>query len=338
MSSRNLTARRRIQESQRPPPLPLSEDAEERAVTEVYRKYAGYIRQNVELDERHLNKLLGSVITQGEFESLLRKSDTEALTELLQVLPRKGPHGFEVFVYDILFEDFRAVGEFLDRKLHEETQTSKRGRSTSSESDLSPMSPNNATASSTNFKMQSTGLCRHTSVPCMSQIIHTRSNEDLESHRDEHQHQINRIFSSLSTHMKNRNLDTGLNQLKPQTPEPATLDKIEDHVNILLKSIEECYKQFLSQPWNTSLKSSIIELKIERDKLYHKANDHTSTLETKLRNEIGKNKNLTKKLEEFKAIFGGHTTARGIAEELRETKEEMEGVADELKNTIEENK
>ncbi|XP_052763438.1 uncharacterized protein LOC128205663 [Mya arenaria] len=339
----NRTARSRgIRENETPLSLPLADDSEERAVAEVYRKHAGYIKQNVELDERHLNKLLDDrVITQGEFDCLCKKSDSEALNELLQVLPRKGPNGFKVFVYDILFEDFRAVGELLDRKLYEERQTNKSGHSTSSESDLSPMSPNNSAASSTNFTMQSTLLRRHTSVPCMSQIIHTRSNEDLESKEDEHQHQINRIFSRLSTHINNRHSGTGLNQLYRQTPEPATLDKIEAHVNTLLKSIEECYKQFNLQPWNTSLKSSIIELKIERDKLYHRANDHTSTLETKLRNEKGKIEKLeekVKKLEEFKAIFDEYTTAREIAEELRETRKEMEVVTVELRNTIDENK
>ncbi|WAR17758.1 hypothetical protein MAR_032352 [Mya arenaria] len=83
----NRTARSRgIRENETPLSLPLADDSEERAVAEVYRKHAGYIKQNVELDERHLNKLLDD----------RRKSDTEALTELLQVLPRKGPHGFEI--------------------------------------------------------------------------------------------------------------------------------------------------------------------------------------------------------------------------------------------------
>ncbi|WAR17755.1 hypothetical protein MAR_032349, partial [Mya arenaria] len=165
------------------------------------------------------------------------------------------------------------------------------------------MSPNNATASTTDFTMQSTVLHRQSSTPCMRQTIYTRSNEgqmkarsneDINSHTDNHQHQINRIFSKLSTHMKNRHSGTGLNQLYCQTPQPATLDEIEAHLITLLKSIEDCYKQFNAKTWNTSLKSSIIELKIERDKLYRRANDHTSTLETKLRNEKGK----IEKLEE----------------------------------------
>ncbi|XP_052763439.1 uncharacterized protein LOC128205664 [Mya arenaria] len=331
MSSGILSARSRsIRENETPLSLPLAEDSEKRAVAAVYRKHADYIKQNVQLTRTHIRKLLttGGVITQREFDSLCRKSDPEALDELLQVLPKKGPHGFKVFVFDILYEDFRAVGEFLDEMLHAETEAKKTGRPTSSESDLSPMSPNNAEASSTKFTPQSTVPRRQSSM------LHTRSNEDLESQIDEHQHQINRIFSTMSTNMNYR-------QFRCQTPELATLDKIESHTKSLLKIIDDCCKQFDLQTSKKSLKSSIIDLKLDRDNIFRKSKDQRSFLETKLRNERDKNEKLetmVKELQEFKDMFEGYTKAREMSQALREMKTEKKRVTDELEKIKEENK
>ncbi|XP_052763440.1 uncharacterized protein LOC128205665 [Mya arenaria] len=329
MSSGNISPRRqRIQENEMQLSLSLGDDSEWTAVAAVYRKYADYIKQNVQLNKTHLEKLLAEVITQREFDSLCRKSDNEALDELLQVLPKKGPHGFKVFVFDILYEDFRAVGEFFDEMLHAEVEAKKTGRSPSSESDLSPMSPINAEASSTNFTMQSIVPRRQSSMP------HTRSNEYPESPIDVQQKQIKRIFSIMCNNVN-------YSQFSCQTLKPATLDKVEDHIKTMLKLIDECCKQMDLQTHYKPLLTAIIHLKLDRDNIYRRSKDNKTTLETQLRNERDKNEKLetkVKELEEFKTVFEGHTAFKGMSQDLKKMKQENDRLTDELEKEKEENK
>ncbi|WAR17756.1 hypothetical protein MAR_032350, partial [Mya arenaria] len=147
-------------------------------------------------------------------------------------------------------------------------------------------------------------------------------------------HQINRIFSTMSTNMNYR-------QFRCQTPELATLDKIESHTKSLLKIIDDCCKQFDLQTSKKSLKSSIIDLKLDRDNIFRKSKDQRSFLETKLRNERDKNEKLetmVKELQEFKDMFEGYTKAREMSQALREMKTEKKRVTDELEKIKEENK
>ncbi|WAR17757.1 hypothetical protein MAR_032351 [Mya arenaria] len=80
MSSGNISPRRqRIQENEMQLSLSLGDDSEWTAVAAVYRKYADYIKQNVQLNKTHLEKLLAEVITQREFDSLCANGFTDAL-------------------------------------------------------------------------------------------------------------------------------------------------------------------------------------------------------------------------------------------------------------------
>ena len=76
---------------------------------------------------------------------------------------------------------------------------------------------------------------------------------------------------------------------------------------------------FSVQPFHKSLKSLIIDLKIERDKLSTRATSSTVALETKLRNAQNKIENLEgqiRRLEVMNKIFDEYPGAKELAREL----------------------